>query len=258
VAATQQAGSAERWGDLWSARAQDWAAIEEQQLPTYREAMRRVGVEAGQRILEVACGSGVFLSEVVRHGAHAVGIDASAGLLDLARIRVPSGELHQADMQSLPFRDATFDLVAGFNAFFFADDMVAALREAGRVAKPGAPVVIQVWGDPDRCSLEAMKAAVFGERDQAPPLWRPGALEDLAHAAGLTPDESFDLTWAYTFDDEAAMVRGMCSAAPIAAAAQQAGDGSVEHAVSLSLAPYRTPSGGYELPNAWHFLIATR
>jgi hypothetical protein len=35
--------------------------------------------------------------------------------------------------------------VTGFNSFFFANDMVAALREAGRVAKPGAPVVIQVW-----------------------------------------------------------------------------------------------------------------
>ncbi len=35
--------------------------------------------------------------------------------------------------------------------------MVAALREAGRVAKPGAPVVIQVWGAHERCDLEAMK-----------------------------------------------------------------------------------------------------
>jgi hypothetical protein len=50
--------------------------------------------------------------------------------------------------------------VAGFNSFFFAADMVAALREARRVAKAGAPVVIQVWGRPERCSLERMKHAV--------------------------------------------------------------------------------------------------
>jgi hypothetical protein len=40
--------------------------------------------------------------------------------------------------------------------FFFANDMVAALREAGRVAKPAAPVVIQVWGPYERRDLEAM------------------------------------------------------------------------------------------------------
>lgn len=256
--ATQPAGSAKRWGALWSARAQDWATIEEQQLPTYQEAIRRAGIRAGQHVLEVACGTGVFLREVADLDAHAVGIDASAALLELARARVPEAELRQGDMQSLPFADAAFDVVAGFNAFFFADDMVAALREAGRVAKPGAPIVIQVWGDPDQCSLEAMKAAVFGDRGEAPPFWRPGALEELAQAAGLVAAGTFDISWAYEFADETSMVRGMCSAAPIAAAAQQAGDGSVERAVARSLAPHRTPDGGYRLPNAWHFLIATR
>jgi hypothetical protein len=51
-------------------------------------------------------------------------------------------------------------IFTGFNSFFFAADMVAALREARRVAKPGAPVVIQVWGWPERCDIEAMKHAV--------------------------------------------------------------------------------------------------
>ena len=51
-------------------------------------------------------------------------------------------------MQFLPYDDDQFDVVAGFNSFFFAADMVAALREAARVAKLGTPVVIQVWGRP--------------------------------------------------------------------------------------------------------------
>ena len=59
------------------------------------------------------------------------------------------------DMQFLPYEDGQFDLVAGFNSFFFADGLVAALSEACRVAKPGAAVVIQVWGRPDRCDLTA-------------------------------------------------------------------------------------------------------
>jgi SAM-dependent methyltransferase len=161
-------------------------------------------------------------------------------------------------MQFLPHADDSFDVVAGFNAFFFAADMVAALREAGRVAKPGAPVVIQVWGAPERCSIETMKTAIFEDDRDAPPFWRPGTLEDLASAAGLTPGDSFDISWAYEFPDETSLVRGMLSAGPVTALAGQAGRDRIGRAIADSLAPYRTPDGGYSLDNEWHFLIARK
>src|SRR5438046_315403 len=137
---------AAQWGRLWGSRARDWAASEEQQTPTYEEAIRRVGLSAGQRVLEVGCGTGVFLRLAADRGAEVFGLDASEALIDLARERVPEADLRVGDLQSLPYEDDTFDVVAGFNAFFFAVDLVGALREAGRVARPGAPVVIQVWG----------------------------------------------------------------------------------------------------------------
>ena len=137
-------GSAERWGPLWGARAGDWARSEEQQVPAYEEAMRRVGLEPGQRVLDVGCGAGVFLRLAADRGAQPSGLDASEALLDLARKRVPEADLRLGDMEFLPYGDDGFDLVTGFTSFFFAANLVAALREAGRVAKPGAPVVIQV------------------------------------------------------------------------------------------------------------------
>ena len=104
-------------------------------------------------------------------------------------------DLRVGDMEALPYDDDTFDLVTGFNAFFFADDIVAALREAGRVAKPGAAVVIQVWGPHEHNDLEAMKEIVrpfFPPRPaDAPPepdYSEPGVLEDLATRAGLDPE----------------------------------------------------------------------
>ena len=145
--------SAERWGALWGARADDWAPTEEQQIPGYEEAIMRVGLDAGQRVLDIGCGTGVFLRLATERGALPFGIDASEALLELARNRVPDAELRLGDMQFLPYGDDSFDLVTGFTSFFFAADLVAALREAGRVAKPGAPVVIQVWGPPERCDL---------------------------------------------------------------------------------------------------------
>src|SRR5262245_28573775 len=59
--ATTPKGSAGRWGPLWNERAADWARIEDQQVPTYEEALRRVDLSQGEAVLEVACGSGVFL-----------------------------------------------------------------------------------------------------------------------------------------------------------------------------------------------------
>src|SRR5512132_3720794 len=76
-----------RWGRLWGSRAQDWAAGEEQHLPTYEEAIRRVGIAAGQSVLDLGCGSGVFLRAAADRGAEVFGLDASSGC---SRSRAPA------------------------------------------------------------------------------------------------------------------------------------------------------------------------
>src|SRR5918992_6412987 len=128
--------SAKRWGALWGARADDWTPTEEQQIPGYEEAIRRVGLGAGQRVLDIGCGTGVFLRLVTERGALPFGTDASEALLELARNRVPDAELRLGDMQFLPYGDDSFDLVTGFTSFFFAADLVAAVREAGPGGQP--------------------------------------------------------------------------------------------------------------------------
>ena len=190
----QAQSSAERWGPLWGARPDDWAISEEQHVPGYEAALVRVGSVRGQRVLDIGCGAGVFLRFATDRGAEPVGIDASESLVGLARGRVPEGDVQVGDMESLPYDDDRFDLVTGFTSFLFANDMLAALGEARRVAKPGAPVVIQVWGAHERCSLEAVKEIArqfFPPRpSDAPPdpdFAQPGMLETLATYAGLTP-----------------------------------------------------------------------
>jgi SAM-dependent methyltransferase len=230
----------------------------------YEEAIRRTGLGAGQEVLEVGCGTGVFLRAAADRGAHVVGLDASAALLELARDRVPEAELVAGDLQFLPFDDARFDVVAGFNSFFFAADIAAALREVGRVAKPGAPVVIQVWGRPDRCDLTALKqamAALVPAPDAgapaSPALWEPGVLEAVAAEAGLAPQSAFDLSWAYEFPDEDTLGRAMLAPGNVVGVIEAVGEGPVRAAIIEALAPYRTRGGGYRLENEWHTLIAT-
>jgi SAM-dependent methyltransferase len=256
-------GSAERWGPLWSARAADWSANEEQQLPTYEAALERLHAGPGLRVLEVGCGSGVFLRAAADRGAEVWGLDASEALLELARRRVPEAALRAGDLEHLPYGDDEFDVVAGFNAFFFAADMVEALREAGRVTRPGGSVVAQVWGRPGTCDLDVIKHVVRpyfpGYDPDAPPppdLAEAGILEGLAVAAGLTPAESFDISWPYVYADEDALTRSLLAAGGVG---DSAGSREVEVRTALIdvLAPFRAEAGGYRLENTWHFLIAT-
>jgi SAM-dependent methyltransferase len=257
--------TAVRHADLWSDRAGDWAEVERQQLPTYEAALDRVAFAPGDRVLDIGCGSGVCLAAAAARGAQVAGLDASPALLAIARERVPDADLCAGDMEAMPFDDDAFDLVTGFNAFFFAADIVGALREAGRVAKPGAPVVIQVWGDPERCDLSAMKhawaalvppsrGAAVAQKSLA--LYEPGVLEDLASAAGLEPQEAFDSSWAYVYDSDDAVARAMLSPGLVVEVIRAVGEPAVREAILGALAPFRGPDGTYRLSNEWHYLIA--
>jgi SAM-dependent methyltransferase len=166
-------------------------------------------------------------------------------------------------MEALPYDGDTFDLVTGFNSLFFANDMVAALREAGRVAKPGGSVVIHVWGRHEHCDLEAMKLIArpfFPPRPpDAPPdpdLSESGALEALAAEAGLTPQQEFDTTWACEYSDEETLARAMVAVAGLAVIVGPGRENELRRAIVDGLAPYRTGDGRYVFSNEYRFLVA--
>jgi SAM-dependent methyltransferase len=260
---TAVTGSAERWGPLWGARPADWALSEDQQLPTYEDALARVGLEPGQLVLDIGCGVGAFLRLVTDCGARAFGLDASEALIDVARGRLRDAELRVGDMEALPYDDGTFDLVTGFSAFFFANDIVAALREAGRVAKPGAAVVIQVWGPHERNDLEAVKAIIRpyfpprpADAPAEPDYSRPGVLEELATKAGLEPESTFDSTWSYEFADEDTVRRALVAPAGLALLVGRDREEQVKDAIVSGLMPYRAADGSYRLQNSFHSLSA--
>jgi len=247
----------------WGARAADWLANEEQHRPIYEEAIARVGLPAGARVLDVGCGAGVFLGLASARGAAPHGVDSAPELLALARDRVPAADLREAEMESLPFAADEFDLVTGFTSFFLCPDIVAALREAGRVARPGAPVFIQAWGDPDRCQLEAMKAIARqyappppADAPSRPPLWEPGTLERIAAEAGLVPERAFDFSFAYEYENDETLGRLLLAPMGLGELVGPDREPAVRDQIVEAMAPYRSAIGAYRIENEYRCLIA--
>jgi SAM-dependent methyltransferase len=259
---TPTSGSAAKWGPLWGARPREWAENEEKQTPAYEEAIRRVEVARGRRVLDIGCGTGVFLRLVAARGARPYGLDASESLLEVARERLPDADLRVGEMEQLPYDDDSFDLVTGFNSFFFAADLVAALSEARRVAKPGATVLIQVWGRPEHCDLEAMKQvarryAAPPPADAPPPpkLWEAGVLERLAGEAGLTAQTAFDTSYAFEYRDDETLGRLLTAPMGLAELAGPEREHALRQEIVDALGPYRSADGSYRLRNEFHYLI---
>jgi ubiquinone/menaquinone biosynthesis C-methylase UbiE len=107
-----------------------------------------VDVETGNRVLDVACGTGIvarLAAESVGQAGRVVGLDLNQAMLDVAR-RLGSGiEWRQGDAANLPFSDDSFDIVFCQAALMFFPDPTAALREMARVVDPNGTVAIQVW-----------------------------------------------------------------------------------------------------------------
>jgi SAM-dependent methyltransferase len=259
------AGTASAQGELWGARARDWADLQEGLArPLYESVLRTTGIGTRTGVLDVGCGAGLFCVLAAERGARVAGIDATAAFIAIAKERVPDGDFRVGEMEVLPYEDNTFDVVTGFNSFQFAANPVNALREARRVAKPGSAVVTATWGKPELCEAAAFLAALRPFLPPPPPgapgpfaLSADGALEALVDQAGLAPKSVADVDCPFEYPDLETLLRGLLSAGPAVKAIQVSGEARVRDAVTTAMAPFRLSSGGYRLENTFRFLIAT-
>lgn len=230
-------------------------------MPMYDEVIARAGIGEGTTVLDVGCGSGSFCRRAADRSARVSGLDASEALLEIARRRVPGGDFRLGDLQVLPHQDDVFDVVTGFNSFQFAVDPVAALREAGRVARPGGTVAAVVWGPPERVELGVLMRAVgsllpASSSPPGPSLSDHGALEAAAVAAGLTVRTSGDRRSAFEYPDDETMLRGILSSGGAVRVSRIAGETAVRCVVLETMQQFRTAAGGYRLENDWHYVVA--
>ncbi|HUT51507.1 MAG TPA: class I SAM-dependent methyltransferase [Alphaproteobacteria bacterium] len=251
-------------GNLWGARAQDWADIQEGTVrPVYEAVLERTKIQSGKRYLDAGCGAGMAAQMAASRGAEVSGIDAADTLLAIARSRVPGAEFQHGDLEDLPFSDQSFDVVTGFNSFQYAGNPSVALSEARRVTKPDGAVVIMTWGNPEGMEAASLVAAMRPLMPTPPPgapgpfaLSDEAALRQFAGDAGLEPVEVFDVDSPFIYADEAAAVRGLNSSGVAARAMDNTSEQAVTDAHAAAIAPFRQSDGSYRIGASFRCLLA--
>ncbi len=155
-----------------------FAPLEAQTTPAAAQLVRHAGVKAGQRVLDVGCGTGVVAVTAARVGASVVGLDLTPALL--ARARENSAlagvdiEWREGDAEQLPFADATFDVVVSQFGHIFAPRPELAVFEMLRVLKSGGTIAFNTW--PPELFVGRMFAMTARYLPPPPPGAQPPAL----------------------------------------------------------------------------------
>jgi len=112
--------------------------------------VRAIDPKPGERILDIAAGTGTSSAAIARSGAEVVALDFSAGMIAEGRRRHPDIEFVEADAERLPFGDGGFDAVTISFGLRNVEHPQTALAEMFRVLKPGGRVVICEFSKPPR------------------------------------------------------------------------------------------------------------
>ncbi|HTN81990.1 MAG TPA: class I SAM-dependent methyltransferase, partial [Acidimicrobiales bacterium] len=177
----------------WGRKAVDYAYLLEAQMwPEYLELLDACEVAAGTRVLDVACGPALALRLAHDRGATVAGIDASRRLVKIALARTPEADVRVGDMFSLPWDDASFDVVTSFRGIWGGCE--DALAEAVRVCRPAGRVGLSFWGRPKRMAAYPL-LKLFGQLEDhdhrhAKRMSRiawDGVAEQMMADAGLVP-----------------------------------------------------------------------
>ncbi len=196
--------------------------------PIMHTLMDHAAPAAGERVLDVACGTGVVAraaAERVGESGRVAGLDVTGGMLAVAR-RTPGArdiDWHEADAESMPLENAIFDLVLCQMGLQFVTNKLAALREMRRVLAPGGRLVLNVPGPtPDLFARLATALADHVGPEAAGfchivfSLHDPDELRELAASAGFREIDVRQQTLTLDVPDAASFLWGYIFSTPLA------------------------------------------
>jgi len=265
-------GRVQRYG--WDLAAEDYEPLWQRQLADARSALfSAASVTNGERVLDVACGTGLVAFEAARlvgAAGRVTGVDLSGKMVAAAQRRaadlgVANATFQRMDARKLEFPDSSFDVVVCALGLMYVPEPVAALSEMRRILRPGGRMIVAVWGERSQCGWAPLFEIVDAEvsSEVCPLFFNLGQQNVLAD---LCEKVDFDLlewrrlrsTLSYVDADEA------CDAAflggPVALAwsrfAEDTRQRVRKHYVS-AIDPWREESG-YRIPGEFVVVAARR
>lgn len=204
----------------WGRRAAEFATLcEPANCREYVAVHHRLGIGDSDRVLDLACGSGLAIELARARGATCAGIDAAHRLVAVARDRNPTSDIRVGDMGALPWDDETFDVATSFRGIWGTTP--EAVDEAQRVLVPGGRLAITVWGNVGKSPggwmlapfLWATEDKVQHQADMVA-LGRPGVGEAFLSERGFDVGERFEIPFAFEFADPETYARSLASTGP--------------------------------------------
>jgi SAM-dependent methyltransferase len=126
--------------------------------PAQRRMLELAAIRPGERVLDVACGTGLVTLSVARRvgpGGWVTGVDLSEKMVAEARhaagTAVSNVDFARMDAEALELPEASFDVALSALGILYCPDPLQALREMHRVLVPGGRVAVAVWGERRRC-----------------------------------------------------------------------------------------------------------
>jgi SAM-dependent methyltransferase len=155
----------ERHAVVWGSG--PYQGITETVADLHQAVLQRVDPQPGERVLDLACGTGAVPELVAAKGIEVVGIDLAPALIEQAKERAAERGLdidyRVGDVEALDLEDASFDVVTSTCGLMFAPDHAAVAKELVRVTKPGGRIGMACW------TLDSGLAKIFGIMRQYQP-----------------------------------------------------------------------------------------
>lgn len=149
--------------------------------------------QAGERILDLGCGTGHLSAQIAESGAQVVGIDASAQMVESARVSYPGVQFHLADACSFSTEE-NFDGVFSNAALHWIKPPRSAAETMARVLRPGGRLVLEMGGKGNVATIDSALMKVGGLIES------PWYFPSLAEYSCLLESVGFEVTFATLFD----------------------------------------------------------